>query len=186
MVDHMSCSHFLAIIGGVFSGSRRDYRSEFQNITSELDSSTANTTAAIDLFRREMSDLSKHVFQSQMMMCTYDQNPCILPGLDLKSMKQRLEGCPEGQAMTRCFNEVQGLGIVSAMQLVDQLILGIAALTGGGSYPGHVVTGFEAHTIRSDVQDGSSAIIPDDMESLGSAIVVISTLSAIDCHLVLQ
>lgn len=119
-------------------------------------------------------------------MCTYDQNPCILPGLDLKSMIQRLEGCPKGQSVTRCFNKAQGLGLVSAMQLVDELILGIAALTGGGSYPGHVVTGFEAHTIRSDLQDGSSAIIPDDMETLGSAIVVISTLSAIDCHLVLQ
>jgi len=129
VVDHMSCAVAFAGFDGLFSRCGRHDCRKLEDVAGQLDGSATNSSAAVDLVHAVVSQPSsidrEHWKQE---LATYDQYPNILTLLDLKPIMQRLPGRPERQPITRRLDKIQRLRFESAAELVDELVLCIAAL----------------------------------------------------------
>ena len=109
------------------------------------------------------------------MNLTYDEYSNVLIGFDLKSVVQGLIGGSKSQSNARCFDEVERLGFVRALEFADELVLCIAALASCRSNPRDIIAGLEEFAVRTDFQNSASTIVSDDVESFGGKFIVISS-----------
>lgn len=77
------------------------------------------------------------------------------------------------QPIARRLHEIQRLGLKSASELANELVLCIAALPGRSSDVGNVVTSFEPLTVWSGFQNCPGAVVADDVEAFGCVGVVV-------------
>jgi hypothetical protein len=91
---------------------------------------------------------------------------------------ERLVGSPKSQTKARRLDEIERLRLVSAAELADELVLCIAALASRGTDVGDVVAWLVEFAVRTNLQNSARAVEANDVETLGSMVVVIWIESA--------
>jgi ribosomal protein L17 len=109
---------------------------------------------------------------------TYNQYSGLLSGLNLKPVMERLVGCAKGQPIARRLNEIERLRLMSAAELVDELILSVAALASRGSNVGDVVARLVKLAVRTDLDNSTRTVEANDMEVFGNVLIVVWSESA--------
>jgi hypothetical protein len=91
---------------------------------------------------------------------------------------ERLVGSPKSQTKARRLDEIERLRLVSAADLADELVLCIAALASRVTDVGDVVAWLVEFAVRTNLKNSARAVEANDVEPLGSMVVVIWIESA--------
>jgi hypothetical protein len=179
----MSCAHAFAGFDGLFPGRGRYNCRKAEDVAGHLDSSAADSPAAVDLVARQplYTRITPTCTRREKELVTHDQNSDILVWLYLKTIVKRLIGCPKSQTKARRLDEVERLRLVSAAELADELILCIAPLASRGSNIGDVFAWLVKLAVRANLHNSTGAVKANDVKALGSMFVVIWFESAARC-----